>query len=198
MRAVKFGTLLLLVALSAAAATHAQVGVGVSLAKIVLDEPVVGGGSYDLPTVGVVNTGKEAGDYEVGVSYRSGQKQMKVPAEWISFTPKTFYLNAGEVRQVAVRLQVPMKAKPGDYFGFIDAHLAAVGTGVPISVAAATKLYFSVRPSNIFVAIGAKVSTFFNATAPVSYVLLGVVAVIVVVFIFKRFFRIRFAVERKQ
>ena len=120
MRAVKFGTLLLLVALSAAAATHAQVGVGVSLAKIVLDEPVVGGGSYDLPTVGVVNTGKEAGDYEVGVSYRSGQKQMKVPAEWISFTPKTFYLNAGEVRQVAVRLQVPMKAKPGDYFGFIE------------------------------------------------------------------------------
>ena len=67
-----------------------------------------------------------------------------------------------------------------------------------ITVAAATKLYFSVRPSNIFVAIGAKVSTFFNATAPVSYVLLGVVAVFVVVFIFKRFFRIRFAVERKQ
>ena len=39
------------------------VGVGVNLGKIEIDEPLKPGGIYNFPSIGVINTGDEAGDY---------------------------------------------------------------------------------------------------------------------------------------
>ncbi len=197
MRAMKVVALFLVTAFGVLSPIRAGVGVGVSLARISMDEPLVGGGNYRLPSVGVVNTGTEPADYEVGVSYRSGQKELRLPAEWVSFNPVRFHLEPGAVQHVAITLEVPIKGRPGDYFSFVEAHLASKGKGVPISVAAATKLYFTVRPSNILVAIRTKVANFLGATAPASYICLGLIVFIGATLIFKKFFRIRFTFERK-
>lgn len=191
-------TIFLLMCFSNALVSYAQVGVGVSLSEISVDEPLTPGGIYRLPSVGVINTGKEPGDYEVEVSYSSEQKELKPPAEWVIFEPKSFHLEPGEAQQVAITLQIPVKAKPGDYFAYLEAHPVSKGKGVTIGVAAATKLHFTVKPSNVFVAIWAKVSTFFAITAPASYISLGVLALIGVILLFRRFFRVRFRLERKQ
>jgi len=176
----------------------AQVGVGVNLGKIEVDEPLMPGGIYRLPSVGVINTGHEAGDYEVEVTYMHEQEELKPAAEWLRFDPQTFPLEPGASRAVAITLSVPMNARPGDYFALIEAHPIVKKSGVAIGVAAATKLYFSVKPANIVAAVRARVTSFLENTSPYSYASLGAVGLIVVIFLFRRYFRIRFRLERRE
>ena len=51
---------------------YADRGVGVTLGSISIDERLAKGGGYSLPTLGVINTGDEAGEYEVVISYHQG------------------------------------------------------------------------------------------------------------------------------
>ena len=190
--------LALVAALSSASPSYAQTGVGVDIGKISVDEPLTPGGIYRLPSVGVINTGQEAGDYEVEVSYLHQQKELRPAQEWFTFEPKTFYLEPGQSQPVSISLSIPVNAKPGDYFASIEAHPIVKKTGVSSGVAAATKLYFTVKPASIFAAVVARVSTFFEPTAPTSYIVLGVAGLIGVIFLFRRFFHIRFRVERKE
>lgn len=188
----------LLLLLSGATPGYAQVGVGVSIAKIVVDDPVSPGEIYRLPSVGVMNTGQEAGEYEVAVFYHHEQKELRPPQDWFAFKPETFHLEPGESQSVAITLSIPVNAKPGDYFAYIEAHPISKETGVVIGIAAATKLYFTVKPANVFAGVVARVSAFFETTAPGSYIGLGILAVIVVILVSRRYFRVRFRVERRQ
>ena len=52
---------------------HADRGVGVSLGSISIDEVLRPGGSYGLPVLGVLNSGDEASEYLVTVSYDEQQ-----------------------------------------------------------------------------------------------------------------------------
>ena len=47
----------------------ARVGVGVNLGKIKIDEPLKPGGIYGFPSIGVINTGDEPGEYEIEITY---------------------------------------------------------------------------------------------------------------------------------
>ena len=189
--------LALLAVLLTGGLAYAQVGVGVNLGKISVDEPLMPGGSYRLPSVGVINSGTVTSDYEMEVSYHHQQKELMPSAEWVEFDPKTFTLEPGQSRPVAVTLNIPVGAKPGDYFAYLEVHPVAKEGGVAIGIAAATKLYFSVKPANIVSAVTSRVSTFFEANAPFSWVGLGVLFLIVVVLLFRRFVHISFKVERK-
>ena len=176
----------------------AKIGVGVGLGKIQIDEPLSPGGIYKLPSLPVLNTGDEAGDYEVAVTYQHEQEQLRPEEAWFSFSPETFYLEAGGSQKVDISLSLPVRAKPGDYFAYLEAHPTAKKEGVTIGVAAATKLYFTVEPSGILGAAIARVTSWFENNAPYSYWVLAGLLMLMVILVFRRFFSLRVAVKRKK
>ena len=175
------------------------VGVGVNLGKIEIDEPLKPGGIYNFPSIGVINTGDEAGDYELAVTYHQDQPEQRPAQEWFTFTPSSFHLKPGESQSVAVQLALPLKMTPGDYFAYLEAHpVIKAGPGTTIGVAAATKTYFSVAPANIFQAITHRISSFVVNNAPWTYVVLAIVAGAIAIALFKRFFAFQFGIKRKE
>ncbi len=178
--------------------TSARIGVGVNLGKIELDEPLKPGGIYNFPSLGVINTGDEAGDYEVAVTYHQDQPQLRAEKEWFDFSPSQFHLEAGKSQSVAVKLNLPMKVKPGDYFCYLEAHpIIKAGPGTTIGVAAATKTYFTVAPANIWQAIYYKTSSYFAMNAPWSYIVLAVVITAIFLAIIRRFFSFKINIRKK-
>lgn len=184
--------LILLAVLLTTGSTYAQIGVGISLGEISVDEPLMPGRSYQLPSIGVINSGQVTSDYEMAVTYHHQQKELRPPLESIDFDPKTFTLEPGQSLPVAVTLNIPVDAKPGDYFAYLEVFPVAKKGGVGIGIAAATKLYFTVKPANIFSAIAGRVSTFFETNAPFSWVGLGVLILIIVILFLRRFVQISF------
>ncbi len=177
----------------------AGVGVGVNLGKIEIDEPLKPGGIYNFPSLGVINTGDEPGDYEVEVTYHQDQPQLRPLQEWFSFSPSSFHLEAGQSQNVAVKLSLPMKMSPGDYFAYLEAHpVIKAGPGTTIGVAAATKTYFSVMPANIWQAIYYKISSLFVMYAPWTYVILTIVIGGILITIFRRFFAFQIRIKKRQ
>lgn len=177
---------------------NAKVGVGVNLGKIAVDEPLMPGGIYRLPSLGVINTGDETKDYVLDVTYHYQQKELEPPGDWFIFSPKTFELAPAKSQTVDIKLNLPVNARPGNYFAYLEAHPIVKGKkGVTIGVAAATKLYFSIKPANIFSAILYKILTFFETFAPYSYIGLGLLVLIAGILIFRRYFKIKLGVERR-
>ena len=172
---------------------QAQVGVGIMPGIIRVDEPLLPGGHYNLPSIQVVNTGQEASEYEVELARMAEQKELQPPPEFISFSPKSFYLEPGANQVVSLSLNIPVKAKPGDYLAYIEAHPVSPGNGMTIGVAAATKLFFTIKPANIVVGVFAAISSFFSVRAPISYIVLGVVLLGIAVSLLRR--RISFEVK---
>jgi hypothetical protein len=150
----------------------ANVGVGVGTGKIAVEDPLMPGGTYKINPISVLNTGDEASNYAVDVTYLYGQTELRIPEDWAIFSPATFFLEPGDSQIVEVALTIPLDAEPGDYFCFLEAHPVTEGEGFRIGVAAATKLYFSVKPANIVSALAHKVSAFMRETAPVSYIII--------------------------
>ena len=177
----------------------AGIGVGVNLGKIQIDEPLKPGGIYNFPSIGVINTGDEAGDYELAVTYHQDQPEQRPPEAWFTFTPSSFHLEPGESQSVAVQLGLPLKMTPGEYFAYLEAHPVIIaGPGTTIGVAAATKTYFTVAPANIFQAITHRISSFVVNNAPWTYVVLAIVAGAIAIALFKRFFAFEFGIKRKE
>jgi hypothetical protein len=175
-----------------------EVGVGINMGKISVDEPMMPGGSYKLPAVSIINTGQVTSDYGMGVSYHQDQKELQPPAGWFEFDPLTVTLEPGKSQPVNITLHVSVKAKPGDYFAYLEAHPVAKEGNVSIGIAAAAKLYFTVKPANIFSAFANMVADFFKSSSPYSWVGLGVIVLIIAVFLFRRFVHISLRVERKE
>ena len=176
----------------------ASVGVGVNLGKIQIDEPLKPGGIYNFPSIGVINTGDTAGEYELAVTYHQDQPQLRPVQEWFSFSPSSFNLEPGQSQSVAVKLTLPVKAKPGDYFAYLEAHpIIKAGPGTTIGVAAATKTYFSVIPANIWQAIIWRISSFWTMYAPWTYVVLAIIVAAIIIALFRKFFAFQIGIRRK-
>jgi len=177
----------------------AGVGVGVNIGKIEIDEPLKPGGIYNFPSLGVINTGDEPGEYELEVTYHQDQPELRPSQEWFSFEPEQFHLEPGQSQSVAVKLTLPVKTKPGDYFAYLEAHpiIKAKEGATTIGVAAATKAYFTVVPANIWQAITHRISSFFEMYSPWPYVVLAIVIAAIIIAIFKKFFAFQIGVRRK-
>ena len=156
----------------------AKIGVGVGLGKVQIDEELSPGGIYKLPTLPVLNTGDEAGEYKVEVTYLSDQPELRPDASWFSFTPQSFPLDAGGSQLVDVSLSLPVDTRPGNYFAFLEAHPVARGEGVTIGVAAATKLNFTVKPSGVLGAAIERIRSLLENNAPTSYIVIGVIGAV--------------------
>ena len=174
----------------------AKVGVGVGTGRITVDELLMPGGTYKISSMSVINTGDEASNYSVKVTYLYEQKELRPPVEWVVFESKTFHLEPNEAEVVELRLNIPMNAEPGDYFCFLEAHPVTEGEGFRIGVAAASKLYFSVKPANIISAAFHKISSFIAATAPASYIFAIAALLIAAVMVLRK--HISIEVRRKK
>jgi len=160
----------------------AKIGVGVGTGKIQVEDKLRPGVIYELPELTVMNTGDEASDYEVAVSYHQDQPELRPQAEWFNFSPERFPLEPGGGRIVAVRLNLPLKMEPGDYFAYLEAHPAkkADSGGTTVGVAAAAKLYFTVEPANFFQGIYYRLASFWRLNQPWSNRVAVAVAVIII------------------
>lgn len=191
--------LVLIVALMATASiARADVGVGVNLGRIEIDDELSPGGRYRLPTLGVINTGDEPGDYEVVISYLADQEEKRPPEDWFEFQLQRFFLEPGESQAVAIRITLPTGADPGDYFALIEAHPVSKREGVTVGVAAATKLFFTVKPSNVFSAWLLRISNFFEDGAPWSYLIPSVIVALILLYLVRRYIRVRLSIERRR
>jgi hypothetical protein len=182
-----------------AANVQAQSGVGIMPGIIRVDEPVLPGGRYNLPSLQVLNTGNQSSDYGVELASMAEQEELQPPADFIILSPTSFHLEPGDNQVVSLSLDIPLKAKPGDYLAYIEAHPVATGAegGMQIGVAAATKLYFTVKPANVFVSVANSIANFFTRNAPRSYIPLGIIVLGLAVFFLRRRIRIDIKIARK-
>ncbi len=178
---------------------QAQLGVGIMPGIVQVDEPLLPGGRYNLPSLQVVNTGNVSSDYGVELASTAQQEQLQPPADFIILSPTSFHLEPGANQVVSLSLDIPLKAAPGNYLAYIEAHPVATSTGggMQIGVAAATKLYFTVKPANVFVAVTNSIANFFTRNAPLSYIVPGVVALGLLVFFLRRHIKIDMKIARK-
>lgn len=188
------------VALLIPAAIFARIGVGVGTGKIMMDKELKPGGIYALPPLSVINTGDQAGNYEISIEYHENQSQQRPEKDWFVFTPSTFSLEPGKARIVDIGLRLPVKAEPGEYFAYLEAHPAEQTKAgeTTIGVAAASKLYFSVAPANIFQALYYKSAFLFKEFYPWSYISSAVIVLAALLVILKRFFTFNIGISIKK
>lgn len=183
----------------------ADVGVGVALGKIRVEHPLKPGMVYEVAELPVLNTGNEAGDYEVTIQYHRDQPELPPPAEWFSFTPQHFSLEPAGVQKVRVVISLPLKGvKPGDYFAFLQARPVVektVAGGVSISIAAASKLWFTVAPANfwqaVYYRVSYKVAAFWAWATPWIWFVIVLICGAIIVLILKRFFHFQIPLRKK-
>lgn len=178
---------------------EAQSGVGIMPGTIQVDEPLLPGSRYDLPSVQVINTGGEASDYVAELAFMAEQEELQPPSDFIILSPSSFHLEPGANQLVSLGLDIPVRAKPGDYLAYIEAHpvVTDAGGGAQIGVAAAAKLYFTVKPANLFVGVMNSIANFFTRTAPGSYIVLGIIVLGLAVFLVRRRIRVDITIARK-
>lgn len=177
-----------------------RIGVGVATGKIVVNEKLKPGIIYNLPPLTVLNTGDVQSDYEVKITYFEKQAQLKPANDWFIFSPQKFHLSPGEAQVVAIKLNLPITVKPGDYFGFLEAHpLQKNTTGkTTIGIAAATKLYFTVVPANVFYGMYYKIVSFWEVYAPWPQRVATILVVIGIVIIARKFFKIQIVMKNPK
>ncbi|MFH1173290.1 MAG: hypothetical protein V1692_02055 [bacterium] len=172
----------------------ASIGVGVGTGKIKIDEPLKAGGIYELPDLPVLNTGSEAGDYEVTVEYHTGVSELRPAKAWFDFQPQEFFLDVSGVQPVGVTLTLPVKTPPGEYFCYLEAHpfkkVEGADGNTRIKVAAATKLYFTVEPANIFRGMYYRAGAIFNKYRAGSYIAISVITFAILLILFKKYFSV--------
>jgi hypothetical protein len=178
----------------------ASVGVGVGIGKIHVDESLKAGQVYKLVTLPVSNTGDTRLEYELTVEFHEGVKELWPERDWFNFSPKTFWLEPGEVKPVEVIVTIPVNVKPGDYFAYLEAHPLKKddGSGVTqVGIAAASKLYFSANASSIWVAVYYRILTIMDLYKPTSYIILGIVLFVIAVIIFRKYFSFNVSLSAK-
>lgn len=179
----------------------AKIGVAVGTGKIQMDGKLKPGAVHVLPSINVTNKGDEGSEFEVLVQYHSNIPERSPEREWFSFSPESFWLDAEKAQLVEVKLELPIKTEPGDYFCYLEARpidKSVEASGARIGVAAATKLNFSVAPANIFQGILYKLSSYWKHYAPWSYILALVVVLSVLVLLARKFFAFDFGIQFKK
>lgn len=195
----KFIIFLLIFVLFLPLAVSAKIGVGIGSGEIKMDKPLKAGGIYELSSLQVRNTGDEPSYYGLGTGYHVERTEIRIPREWLAFSPDKFFLEPGKSQLVAIKLTLPLKAQPGDYFAYVEAFpIAEPGAGgATMGIAVGAKLFFTVVPANIFQAVIFRVSSFWNAYSPWTWVVLGMALTAIIIVLFKKKFAFQIGVKKK-
>lgn len=135
---------------------YAKVGVGVGAGEIHINEPMHPGGIYSLPPLRIFNTGDVETVYVMNITYHQDRPELRPLRSWFTFSPDEFSLQSDQSEEVAVTMVIPIHAKPGKYFAFLESGPVMQPKndgGTSVGVAVATKLFFEVEPSNILSAV---------------------------------------------
>ena len=177
-------------------AVFGSVGVGVGTGKIQVDKPLKPGSVYIVPPLTVINTGDEPTEYTVSIDYSGNQTQLKPNKEWFSFEPLQFALQPNQSQVVQIKMTLPIKTVPGDYFAYLQAQptkkTATVGD-TTIGVAAAAKLYFTIAPANIFQGIYYRFISIYTRYHPWDTIVLAIIFVAILILLFRKRFKIQIA-----
>lgn len=194
----KFIFVLILLTLILPSTVFAKIGVGVGTGKIQVEDKLKPGIIYELPSLTVLNTGDEPSDYEVNVSYHEKQPQLRPPQSWFIFSPQKFHLEPGKAQTVTIKLNLPVRTEPGEYFAYLEGHpfKKAVSGNTTIGVAAASKLYFTTIPGNLFEGIYYKIVSFWKVYSPWPQRALILIGIILILGLFKRFFNIQIGLKK--
>jgi hypothetical protein len=178
--------------------SFARLGVGVGTGKIVVDEDLKPGVVYELPPLNVLNTGDEKSQYSVTVTYHEGQSEKMPDENWFIFSPSSFELDPGEVQEVKINLNLPVRAEPGDYFAYLEAFplTEAEEGNTQIGIAAAAKLYFTVIPGGVLEGIYYKILSLWKLYSPWSERIAIIVGILAAFLIFKKFFNIQVSTKK--
>lgn len=180
---------------------QAAVGVGVGTGKIIVDEVLRPGVTYELPEVLVFNTGDVASKYKVSIEWSDRESLAKPPKEWFSFKEETFYLEPGESKAAYTKITLPLNdVVPGDYYALVVAEpVTEIESGVTsVGVAAGSKLYFTVRAANLIQAIYYKVAGVFMKFMPWSAIILSLLVLILLFLKFRKNFKIEIVQKKEQ
>jgi len=179
----------------------ATLGVGIATGTITIDEKLMSGMSYTLPSLTIMNTGDETATYGVNVAYHDDQKEHLLPNDWLTFSPSNFLIEPGKSQVVEVRLDIPLTdVIPGDYFCYLEGSPKkdANSGETSVGIAAATKLYLTIAPSNIFQAIYYKTLSIWETFYPWSLIVLIAITLIIIVTVFKKLFNFELNIKRKE
>lgn len=190
--------ILLLLVLIFPLGVFAKVGVGVGTGEIRLITPLKAGGVHTLPSLTISNTGDEPGNYKVGIAFHAERKELRPTLEWFSFNPSPFLLEAGQSQRVEIKLAIPLRAEPGDYFVYLESssftkeeHVTKVGLAV------GTRLFFTIVPSNTWQAVIWYVSSRWKMYSPWTWVVLGMVLAAIVIVLFRKRFAFQIGIKKK-
>lgn len=178
----------------------AKIGVGIGTGKIVVDQKLKSGIIYSLPSLTIVNTGDEDSEYKVSISYHTDQQELMPSSDWFKFKPETFKLKPGESQVVEVKLDLPLRTEPGQYFAYLEGSpvITSEKGKSSVGIAAAAKLYFEIEPSNIFEAIYFKAASIFNMYSPWSERVSITVGVVVLLLVLKKVLNIEISFGKKE
>ena len=179
---------------------YSNVGVGVGNGKIEVKDKLKPGIIYSLPPLNVYNTGTVTSDYTVLLTFNEQQTQRKPEGSWIHFTPERFTLQPGKSQKVSMQLQLPFSVFPGNYFAYIEARpLVQSPSGITtIGVAAASKLTFTVIPSNVFQAVYYRVLSLFITFAPWSYIVAASILSTLLIWLLSKKINLSIGVKKKS
>lgn len=132
----------------AAPAAEASIGVGVQANPVKLAGVAHPGGSYNLPSLFVVNTGTQPESVSVQVKRLAGDTGQPFPASWIQVGAIAGTLQPRQQALVALRLVPPAGAKPGGYRDdlVVTGTAGVTSGGVRFGAGATTPLEFSITP----------------------------------------------------
>jgi len=173
-----------------------KIGVGVGTGKIQMDESLKPGSIYTIPPITVFNTGDEGSSYQINIEGKVNIPEMIAKQEWFIFEPEKFYLEPGQSQLVQIQIILPVRGvRPGDYFAFLSASpIQELEEGkTSIGVAAATKLYFTVIPANIFQGMYYRFLSLYTQYHPWSTIILVMVLLLIFITVFKKKFKIQIA-----
>lgn len=178
----------------------ARIGVGIGTGKIEVQDLLKPGIIYSLPKFAVLNTGDQPTDYEIAVAYHQDQPELYPAKTWFTFDPPKFHLESGGVQMIQTKLSLPIKTPPGRYFAYIEGHpVQKSDSGVTVvGIAAAAKLYFTVAPANVILGIYYRALSFWKAYQPWSSRTVGLLALIVIAILFRKFFKLEFKGSSKN
>ncbi len=181
---------------------YAKLGVGVATGKIVVEDNLKPGMIYNLPVLTVLNTGDEEAEYEVGVSYHEKQPELRPKEEWFVFSPQKFFLKPGEGQKVEIKLNLPVKTEPGNYFAYLEGYpLKKSESGqATIGIAAGAKLYFTVLTANPDLGVYYKAASLWKIYQPWSLRVAIILVIVAAYWFFHKYlgFQIGFKRNKKE
>jgi hypothetical protein len=140
--------------------------VGISPGTIEVNGLLEPGGRYNLPPVGVTNTGDLEQNYRVAIRHYEDEGTQRVPPAWIQIEPRTFHLAPGEHQSIDLSITLPGGAEPGEYLTLVEAQM---GSGQAIQGGVATVLSFSVDESSWLESLRRQVTRWLEDASPWVY-----------------------------